>query len=361
MRDKGIISLAVIFGVGFFALATALTLTTGIIVELIKDRNIVSGDRSFYTAETASREGVYQYIENDSASGNLPLTVNNIPPSSISFSISPSPRGWAYREAEGDAGNNLTNRKIRNTLLLFPAGATFDYAVYSESNLTIKGGNNNVIIGDIFSNTGIGCDGNPDIQGNAYSAGPTGSIDDCEDNADSINEDIKIIPSPEIDLTLYQNAAQNNPLGSTYFTDADDGENYLNNQTHTFPYEVIFVDDNINEINIQNANLTGSLVVKGNLQLSGGTTINASDDYAAIIVEGNLRITGDTTIYGLVYVTETTNFSGGNNSIYGSLISVGGTETDIAGSVTIDYEALSGPPGGIVILEDPKIINWWEE
>ena len=345
-KNKGIVSLIVVYGVGLFALATALTLTTGILTELIKDRNSMAGDRSFYTAESTLKEGVYQYINSGSVTGNLPTSINNIDTNLTSYSINSSPRGWAYREVEGSAENNLTNRKVNSTLLLFPSGATFDYAVYSENDLTIKG--STTIIGNIFSNGTVSCNGGPDIQGDAFSSG---SIDHCDGNADSVNEGAAIIPPPDIDPNYYGGMA-----------DCTSDSTHVKNDCLSGPTTgVIFADDPGNETNLQNINLTGNLTVIGDLSLSGGAVINASGDYAAIVVEGDLKVTGNNTITGLVYVTGNTTFGHGNTTITGSLVSIGGTETDIGGNVTIDYVALSGPPGGTDTTPDPKIISWGEE
>jgi len=101
---------------------------------------------------------------------------------------------------------------------------------------------------------------------------------------------------------------------------------------------VIVVDD-LGETHVQgnSTNLTGGLLVMGDLTLNGGTFI-ASDNYAAIVVYGDLSIAGGTTVEGIVYVTGATSFGAGNNTITGSLISAGGVTTDVLGNTEIIYD-----------------------
>lgn len=352
-NEKGIIGLVTIFVIGFLGLGMMLTISKITLSEIHKNRNETFGNQSFYTAETAVKEGIYQYVKNSSSSGNFALPINNIPTGSITFLTNSSPHGWAYREVEGNANNSLTNRKIKNTILLSESWAAFDYAVYSDGELTIKGGAGNSITGNVFSNNNINCNGNPTINGDIFSAD---SISGC--NGTSVNPGAETIPPPDIDPYYYQ------PL-AVCSSDADNVKNDCLNAPPTFG--VIFAEDNPSkQIKLQNIDLTGNLTVIDNLWISGNTVITASDsdpeiDYPAIVVQGNLKVTGDNVINGLIYVTGKTNFGSGNTTINGSIISKGGTETDIAGSVTINYNSLSGSPGGMNPPTDPKIISWSEQ
>ena len=114
-------------------------------------------------------------------------------------------------------------------------------------------------------------------------------------------------------------------------------------------------------------NLFGSLVIIGDLNITGGL-ITASDNYAAVVVEGDLKIAGGTTINGIVYVTGATSFGAGNNTINGSLISAGGTSvTDLTGNATINfdpdvYAAWQDIEGlDTTSTEEPRILEWLEE
>jgi len=87
-----------------------------------------------------------------------------------------------------------------------------------------------------------------------------------------------------------------------------------------------------------------------------------------VIVEGDLTVLGGATINGIVYVRGTTSFGAGNNTVNGSLISVGGiSATDITGNTTINYvplpiEDLDDMPGLVTTSSSPpKVVEWGEE
>jgi len=344
--NRGVMSLMVILGIGLFVLAIALTLTGQIVVEIMRGRNTIAGDQSFFTAEAAAREGVYQRINYGfEGNDNFPLLLNNISTSSISFEIATSTLGWAYREAKGDA-QNANYRKVKSTILLYRSAPAFEYAIYSEDDLVIKGSIN--IIGDVFSNGTTTCKGNAhNIDGDLFSAGLTGN--NC--NASSTGSGLEIIPPPTIDPYYYGSIATCTSTAANVATDCLAGA----------PSGVIFVDDPSSTTTLNTINLTGNLTIIGDLNLGGNSVITAfSDEPAAVVVDGNLKIAGNVRIYGLVYVTGSTNFAGGNVEIYGSLISARGV-SDIKGNPRIEYVALTGRPGGFTEVEDPRIVRWKEE
>jgi len=331
-KDKGIISLVAILTIGLFALSAVTISVMGAFKELKKNRNNVMGEQSFYTAEAASREGVYQYRNNTSSysGGTLSLdsSINNILSDSISITVDDTSLPWPYLEIIGVAENKTNRREVVYTLTEFPEGLAFDYAVYSENNMNFGGSatvNGNVFASNTISFTGS----NAEINGDAFSPSDITNTDNINGTAYS---GVIPIPSPQIDLQPYYDIAS---TSGTLFTTTTDAQTYLNGNPIT---AVVFVDDTSAETDIQTVNLTGSLAVNGNLRLRGGTVITATNNYAAVVVDGNLRITGDTTINGVVYVSGNTTFGGGNNTINGSLISVGGTSiADITGHTTIYF------------------------
>ena len=356
--NRGVMSLIVILGIGFFILAIGLTLTGQIVVEIMRNRNTIAGDQSFFTAEAAAREGVYQYRSNASYLGGTPQLINN----TVSGEIIVTDIGWPYIEAGGKA-SNITNRNVIITLNLFPEGEAFDHAIYSQHNLWLSG--NTAINGSIFANNSIDINNAAvDVNGNAFSP------NEFDDNFGVIDGDIVIgvdpIPQPEIDLTDYINEANAN---GTYFMDKNDAQNYLNGQSQT---AVVFIED-LGETHIQGGGgttLNGSLVTKGNLRLSGGT-YNATGDLAAIIVEGNLRIGGGTTINGIVIVKGNATLVGGGGpntiNITGALIVLGETNlTSLNGNININYDlALASSwqnlTGLILTSSVPSKIKSWRE
>jgi len=338
-------SLAVIFVIGFFGLGAVLTVTTVALLGIDKNYNTNSGNQTFYTAEAAVREGIYQYLASSSYSGgNFNQPINNISTSSIPISVTSS---WPYIEVEGKAENNLTNRKVKSSLLLFAAGAAFDYAVYSEDDLSITGSTD--ITGDVFSNGIVTCSGSSNIEGNACSSGDDPS-DSCNSHASSTEENVDIIPPPTIDPHYYGSIANCTSTLTNVETDC------LSVPTTS----VVFVDDPGSSEVLNNVDLSGNLTIIGDdITLNGGAVITASDDHVALVVDGNLTIVGGATITGIVYVSGNTSFGAGNINIIGSLISKEGI-TDLGGNVTIDYQGPSGPPGGVTDPPDPKIISWQE-
>jgi len=348
-NDKGIMSLAVIFVIGFFGLGLVLTVATAALLGITKNYNTNSGNQTFYTAETAVREGIYQYLaDNSYSTGNFSQTINNISTSSIPISVTSS---WPYVIITGEAENNITHREVGYILNVFPEGLAFDYAVYSENTLDLGGSVD--VEGNIFANGTTSISGSATIDGDAFSAATvttTGSGDVTGNESSFVDP----IPPPQIDLEEYRSIA------TFEATSSPDAQGYLNGNTITG--EIIFVDATTTETDIQTTNLTGSLAVKGDLRLRGGTVITATDNYAAVVVNGDLRITGNTTINGVVYVSGNTTFSGGNNFINGSLISVDGVDTELLGSVDIQFSTSTLLFGiSTTTTSTPKITSWQEQ
>ncbi len=341
----------VVLVIGLFALAVALTVTGQMVAEIVKGTNTISGDRSFHTAEAASREAIYQHINYGfEGTDNFSVPVNEIQETDISFEIAPSVLGWAYREIEGDA-RNISYRKVKNTLLLYPSALAFDHAIYSEGNLTIRG--NISIIGNVFSNDSVSCVGNAhNVDGNASAVGSIGN--NCNTNSSSPGSES--IPPPFIDPWYYDD-----PSIKTCESDA---ANVISDCLSGPTTGVIFINDPGNTAVLNGIALTGTITVIGNLQLGGNSEITAlsdpESDPTAVVVHGNLSILGDTEIHGLIYVTGSTTFAGGSPEIYCSIISVGGMG-NVAGTPRIEHVPLLGSPGGFDTTIDPRIINWQEE
>ncbi|MDP2676665.1 MAG: hypothetical protein Q8O83_03195 [bacterium] len=355
--EQGIISLIAIFGVGLFALGAVLSISTGTLAELVKNKNAVTGSQAFYTAESAMQEGAYQFVGevNETQNENFRtldyFTLNNSAESGVII----SDLGWPYAEARGAASNGDTNRTVIHTITIFPEGLAFDYAVYAQHELNFGGSSE--INGNIFANDGIDFTGNnAEVNGDAFS--PEEFTDTDNITGDAISG-VEPIPPPTLDTDEYRDAA------NQIFPDSHDAEDFLNNQEQTAR---IFIED-IGETKIQGNNtvLQGFFATMGDLDISGGI-ITADDTYAALVVMGNLKISGGTTINGVVYVTGNTTFGSGNNVINGSLISAGAVSvTAITGNATINYDAdatanwenLAGL--NTVSTEEPRIIRWEEE
>ena len=353
--QKGIINLIVVMSIGLFALGAALVLSIGLLGEVKKNRNTISGDRTFYAAESGMVEGSYQYFKTSSYGGGIPIPINN----TLAGLISVTDLGWPYVAVEGEADNLNTKRIVLYTINLFPEGFAFDHAVYAHNELTLGGSIE--VNGSIFANDEINFLGNnATVNGDAFSPQPITDTDNINGNVVS---GVEPVPIPDIDFQPYADVAL---IEGTYFINADDAESYLNDETRN---AVVFVNDSTEKTKIQgaNTNLTGSLVVRGDLDITGGT-YTATNNYLAVIVEGDLKIAGGVTINGIVYAKGNTTFGGGNNTINGALISGGEASfTDLTGNVTINYDPVIAQTWqdltGLDTVSSlpPKIILWNEQ
>lgn len=347
-----------VLAIGVLALSSALTIAAGSISELAKNQNTTSGNETFYTAESALLEGAYQYIQaviSDTtyAGGNGEL-LNNTDESAITVDDT----NWPYAIVRGESENNTTTRGVTRRITVFPEGLAFNYAVYGQQNVSVGG--NATINGNMFANDSIAFSGSSELNGDAATAGTISGEDNI--TGDAIT-DVEQIPPPGIDEAPYLEAANN---GGTYFANANDAKIYLNNEIRGSAETpvVVFVAD-LGETKIQNASTTGSLYVKGDLQLTSGGNYTASSSYAAIVVEGDLSIAGGVTINGIVYVKGSTSFGGGTNTINGSLISVGSISSlDLTGNTVINYASWNWQDlAGLETesTETPRLLEWGEE
>lgn len=354
-RSDGVISLLAIFGIGIFALSASLAIAVGTAADLAKNRNAVQGDQSFYTAESGTFEGALQYRNATSSyTGGTPDLLNGTSEGGINV----TDMGWPYVKIKSNAKGASANRIVSNIITVFPEGSAFDYAVYANHDLNIGGSTE--INGGIFANDNVDFTGeNSDINGNAYSAA---TIDTSHDNIDGeIFEGVDKVPPPEIIDTPYREAAI---AGETYFATSTQAATYLKNQTRE---AVVFVEDT-GLTKIQDTVLTGSLYIKGDLQITSSGTFTATGTYAVIVVEGNLSVKGTITINGIVYVKGSTAFGAGNQTINGSLISAGGvSSTDLNGHTTINFDPVVTANwqnlAGLDTTTDtaPEVVEWGEE
>lgn len=362
--NSGIISLLTVMGVGIFALAAALTFATDVLVEANKNKNTVSGDQVFYTAEFHNSEGAYQYIQSQTYGGGTP---SQNPNGTISGEIEIIPATWPgdpngspYTYSKGISDNPQTHRVSKKVITVFPEGEAFNSAVYAQDDLNIGG--NATILGNVFANGDVDFTGaSAEVDGDVYSVG---EIDANSSNyTGDIIEGVSSIPPPEIDVDPYRVDAIAN---GTYFILAGAAEAVVQNNTTN---GVVMVEDLANETKIQGAStiINGSLVVTGDLELKTGT-ITATNDYAAVVVLGNLRITGNITVNGVIFVSGETTFSAGTPVINGSLISANGVNsTNITGNVTINYDPNIADTWKNITglnttsVSDPVVIEWGEE
>ncbi|MFH1451121.1 MAG: hypothetical protein ABIF89_00755 [bacterium] len=361
-NNKGIISLIVLFGVGLFALATSLTISLGSLMELAKNRNNFLGTRSSYAAETAATEGFYAYqSDTNYPGGNSAENTSPLINETESSSIEVIPLTWPEVEIKGMADNKISHRETVYTINVFPEGMAFNYAAYAQNSLNIGG--SVLIDGSIFANNEIVINGSSaQVTEDVFSAT---NVDSGNGNiGGEIFSNVTPLPAPQINIEDYRDAA------TQYFEDIAEAKTYTNGLNGT---EIIFIEppEGTGNIIIHVNKLEGSLIVKGGpettLVLNGGEYA-ATDNYAAIVVEGNLRLAGNVEINGVVYVSGSTSFGGGDNVINGSLVSVGGASViDFTGHTTINYDpSIAETWANLTGLEptstqSPRIIRWREE
>ena len=394
-RQEGIMSLVVIFVVGFFGLGVALTIATIALVGLNKNYNTNSGNQTFYTAETAVKEGAYRYIENydpvlgfSTYTGGIPPLINNATDTLSEIEIIEPYPVWPYVGIKGTAGNGTTYREITYTLTEFPEGLAFDYAIFSESDISLGG--NASTSWKIFSNgtTSINSDSvtmNGDvISAGNITAGSHGEHWNTINGATTTNAEP--IPAPQINLDFdeYKTAAENNPAepGGTVFENIHNLEHYLQNNTRT---GVIFASTtNPLGLSSNSAVLNGSIATLGDLTLTNGSFFS-NGDYEAVVVAGDFNISGNAIIEGnvyvegdfeatggkikgIIYVKGKTTFGAGSPVIEGALISVGGIDaTEFSGHAEIIYNPnilanwASFDGLSTTTASSPRITNWQEQ
>ena len=382
-NDKGIMSLVVIFVVGFFGLGLALTITMVALVGLNKNYNTNSGNQTFYTAEAANEEGIYQYIASSSyLGGNFNQSINNISTSSISIFVTSS---WPYATVTAEAENNITHREVINTINVFPESLAFDYAIFSKSGITLTGSASTT--GKLFSNGDIDINSNH-VQiggGNcgAFSAGDITGHTEIIDSNCTTAKNLPEIPPPIVNVDL-----------SPYETDASN-TNTLFETKHSFEHNVdgnimtgVMFASTTNAIGLSNpaTDLSGSIVTRGNLSITNGQYETTNPNYYAIVckgdfnmaggqiigniyVDGNFSISGNSSATGILYIKGATTVGSGTPDIHGAIISIGGiTDTSLAGSPQIIYDedivdAWVDLPGlsTTTSAAPPRIIGWQEQ
>lgn len=264
-ENKGIMSLMIVLVVGLFALAAALTATGQIVVEMIKSRNTVSGDRSFYAAESATREGLYRYINDfDYVPQNNGESLNE------SFqSISLDKENFPNIKIMGTAYtfNNSHYREVEysfNLFDIFEETQALNLAVYAEGTIKLVG---NATIGSASEPVFYYSPNEPDLVGAA---------------ATIYGEKIDDIILPQIE--------------------DEDFIEHAGNLT----------------INNNSQSQQGNFKISGDLVMTGGTFTGIA------IVEGELNLAGNAEINGLIYASSVEMH--GTPIINGTIISDGDIE-----------------------------------
>jgi cytoskeletal protein CcmA (bactofilin family) len=217
--------------------------------------------------------------------------------------------------------------------------AVFDSALYSETQITLKGTTD--ITGDIHSNGNISVSGSAKVVGNA-SAGGTSISDQHGGITGSKTTLAPKVHIPTVDLQHYRSDPKVHFFSS--------GINF-NSSNMTNLDGIYFVDGDMN--------ITGQLsgkavfVATGTIRVAGGVTLAAGTDSAfALISTLKIKITGGSDIQGVVYA-HNADFNGnidglGNANVTGSVVAdnigSGGTANIVYKHSDLDLPGSSSSP-----------------
>jgi hypothetical protein len=348
-------------------------------------RNELSGLRTFVTADSAAREGVYQYLASadsgydyagtsegeDWVSDEDEYSINNVLHSGISVDEDTS--HWPFIYVVGDAHNTLTERKAQFSIQPSDVSLALKHAIYSQHELNISGGAE--VTGSIYSGESIDIGSSAaNIDGNAY------AHDTINDPHDSIKEDKDVVENalhtdpPYVDIASYPASPS-----CSYTTTAS------NENVNIFPFiehgcdivHIVFVDKGSIDINDtgKGKGKKTDPVFEGVLVVEGEVSFNSNDEYhclddcdnpLVVYVAGNLTLTGGT-FTGLVYVTGETTVGHGHPTIYGSLMSIGGVDgISVNGDLEVHYDSdIMGNWANIEGLDltgnTPSITGWSQQ
>src|SRR4030043_178025 len=321
-NQKGIISIIAML-IGIFALGLVAITARGVAQQYTLNNDNVSTYQAFYAAESGAEEGAYQFVhapdESPYTGGTLAILIND---TSAEITVTSLPFSAAI--INGGASKNDNSRQVFYHVLKYPDGPAFSYGLYTPHIVEVSG--NVTVNGNVFAADGVNPEGDP--------------LGSAEINGDIVDDQIPY--PPQIESGPYYNAAI---LGGTFLDNANNAEAYLEEaagEVTAFVYV-----DNAEKMDLQYANLRGTLWVTGDLKITGGT-FNSVEPYVVIVVEGDLEIVGNVVINGIVYVKGNTKIGAGTVEIFGSLICVGDMSViDISGNITVTY--------------DPNIVNFWED
>jgi hypothetical protein len=368
--QQGSIVLGLVFGLGVLGLGIAATTLTFSTSAVTNHTTASAGVRSLVTADSITREGVYQVLQAGYSSNDIVdfknsnpefklLNLTSLSTDSAEYHASGT---WPIIEVTSTSSNPRTTRKVVVTLDLFPSAFAFDQAVYSHGQISANG--NLTINGNAYATNGIALSGNANINGDAYSPLAMNSNTKNRISGESYENSSTIIP-PTIATSSYKVLAQS---ANTYFTDISLARTYIQGNPAGFP--VVFVESpNELSLNANSLAFFGTIISTGGFSMNGGTiSANPSGDPLAVYSGGNAAIRGNATINGIVYIDGTTTFGNGTNRINGTLLSTQPSSTlSVNGNAMVTYNATYGKNWQNITGLDtesgtaPMVKNWHEQ
>jgi predicted acyltransferase (DUF342 family) len=322
-NNKGVIGILIILQVGMLAFIIALTASAGALIGLVSGKNILSGNRTFYSTESIASEGSYQHWKYAPyMSGTGPL-LNGVTSNGVVIVDLPS-----YRfKVTAQSANSRTERKIVKMMTSCPGCESLSYATYAASDLDMNG--NSTINGNIFSNGNLKIGGSSSVNGDAFAQGNlTGASNATGDTLSGADQ----VPVPSLDFVSYKAKALSS--GTLFSTEAA-AQTYINANPNSG--KVVYIDTT-SEVNLTVSSVILAIITPADLRIRGRFTAPAS--YPAIATKGTLKMRGNTEVNGIVYVGGEVNNTGSNNVINGSIIFTNEKASPkLTGNLTINYNA----------------------
>ena len=199
--------------------------------------------------------------------------------------------------------------------------AVFDYALFSNASLALKGTAN--VNGKVMANGNVTVSGSPTVTGSISSAGTISAKAGY-----TVFPHVPKISMPVVDINYYKSKA------SVILPDGSNIPSTIDG--------VVFVNGSLHLSGSQKITGKGVIVVTGDVIVNSGTVIdvNSGDDEFAIVTTGSIRTNGNCTINGFLYahnVTASADFIGN-----GTANLTGGVAADVIskanGTINITYK-----------------------
>jgi hypothetical protein len=199
--------------------------------------------------------------------------------------------------------------------------AAFDYALFSNATLSIKGAA--TVNGKVMANGNVTVKGNPTVTGSISSAGTVSA-----GGGYTTYSYVPKISMPVIDINYYKSKASLILSDGSNIPSSIDGVVFVNGSLHINGHTTI--------------SGKGVIVVSGDVIVNGGAVVdlNSGSDEFAIVTTGSIRTNGNCTIKGFLYahnVSANADFTGN-----GTADLIGGVAADVvdkaSGNITITYK-----------------------
>ena len=349
-REKGSITLGMVYGLGLLSLGVASLALSSVVTNLSTHKNEMSGVRTFVTADSAAREGAYRFIEYGmSEVGTIDL--NSVLGSETSIIVS----NYPIRHIRGVASTTRTERKMVYEVQPSDIQSGFEHAIFAQQNLEISGAastTGSVYVGNDLKVTGAGGQGGantPKVSGSIYVAGDI-ATNTNHDFGEVHNHNVAVLSAPTIDKNHYVGLASEY-CSFTLVSNQGQGGGQGGGNTVQLPQSFQWNNCKNEVVHIQvEAGKTvnghwppqgwsGVVVIDGNATMNGGRFSCADDceDPLAIYVDGNLSLSGTVQVKGLVYVTGIATVGSGSGSVDGSLVSSDTGGVKVTGALSVSY------------------------